>query len=125
MLKLSAKLVAKKCVKYNIPVRKLSAEELRAGKRGIVGHKEVSDAFGMSSHSDPGPNFPWAWYIERVKRAKDEYVQYLATNKAGKVIAHSEVVKASNARAFLRFLKANASKLHKNLGVRISKKRKF
>lgn len=125
MLHRSAKLVAKKCVKYNIPVKKISATELKAGQRGICGHDDVSAAFGMSSHSDPGAHFPWNWYIERVRRAKDEYVQYLAQTKAGKTIAHSEVVKASNSRAFLRFLKANADKIRKNLGVHITKKRKF
>ena len=125
MLHISAKLVAKKCVKYNIPVRKINAADLRAGRRGICGHADVSAAFGMTSHKDPGEHFPWNWYIERVKRAKDEYVQYLATNRTGETIAHSEVVKASNARAFLSFLKENADKIRRNLGVRISKQRKF
>lgn len=125
MLHRSAKLVAKKCVKYNIPVRKISATDLRAGVRGITGHAEVSEAWGLTFHSDPGDHFPWDWYIERVKRYKDVYVQYSATDKDGKVIAKSDVVKDSNARAFLRFLKDNADKLRKNLGVRISRKRKF
>jgi N-acetyl-anhydromuramyl-L-alanine amidase AmpD len=125
MLLLSAKLVAKKCVKYNIPVRKINAADLKAGKRGICGHADVSAAFGMSSHSDPGEHFPWGWYIERVERAKNVYVQYLAQGKDGKTIAKSKVVRATNARAFLRFLKDNAEKLRKNLGVRIKKIRRF
>ena len=125
MLKLSARLVAKKCVKYNIPIVKLSSADLLAGKRGICGHADVSAAWQMSSHSDPGEHFPWDWYMERVKRYRYVYVQYLASNAAGKVVAKSDVVRASNAKAFLRFLKSNADKLRKNLNIRIKRERRF
>lgn len=67
MLRLSAGLVAELVLKYNLPVQFLSPDDLRAGKRGITTHHNVSRAFGQSSHTDPGPNFPVGWYMDRVR----------------------------------------------------------
>lgn len=69
MLRLSARLVAELVLKYNLPVQWLSPDELRAGKRGITSHRNVSKAFGQSSHTDPGPDFPIGWYMDRVREA--------------------------------------------------------
>lgn len=67
MLELSAKLVAEKCRAYSIPVVHLSPDDIRAGRRGIVGHWDVTRAYpGKGSHTDPGANFPWDYYLERV-----------------------------------------------------------
>jgi N-acetyl-anhydromuramyl-L-alanine amidase AmpD len=30
---------------------------------GICGHVEVSQAFHLSTHTDPGPNFPWSQFM--------------------------------------------------------------
>ncbi|MDG9711153.1 peptidoglycan recognition protein family protein [Streptomyces sp. DH10] len=62
----AAQVTADWCKKHNIPARKLSVAELRAGKRGIVGHVDVSKAYGQTNHYDPGPNFPWSYFISRV-----------------------------------------------------------
>jgi N-acetyl-anhydromuramyl-L-alanine amidase AmpD len=67
MLELSAELVARKCAKYDIPVVWLHAAELRAGKRGITGHAQVSEAFKRSDHTDPGKAFPVQAYLGRVR----------------------------------------------------------
>jgi len=68
MLRLSAKLSAMLCAKHNIPVVKLTPAELKAGKRGIVGHKDCTDAFsGGHGHTDPGGSFPWDTYISWIK----------------------------------------------------------
>lgn len=67
-LRISAKLVAAKAKKYHIPVRRLLPTEVAAGKKGICGHVDVTDAFpGSGSHTDPGPNFPWGRYLRYVK----------------------------------------------------------
>jgi len=35
---------------------------------GLHGHVDVSVAFpGTTSHWDPGPGFPWAWFLDRVR----------------------------------------------------------
>lgn len=68
-LKLSAKLAADICKRHNIPIVKLSVADLKAGKRGICGHRDVSDAFHKTDHGDPGANFPWDDYLGWVREA--------------------------------------------------------
>jgi hypothetical protein len=67
MLRLSAGLVAELLQKYDLPAEFLSPDELRAGKRGITTHANVSKAFGQTTHTDPGPDFPIGWYMDRVR----------------------------------------------------------
>jgi N-acetylmuramoyl-L-alanine amidase/Putative peptidoglycan binding domain len=67
MLERSAGLAAELCRRYRIPVTWLYAADLKAGKRGITPHKAVSDAFGRSSHWDPGSGFPVEIYLARVR----------------------------------------------------------
>lgn len=67
LLDLSSELVAQKCAKYDIPAVWLSPAQLRAGKRGITGHVQVSEAFKRSDHTDPGKSFPVEAYIARVR----------------------------------------------------------
>lgn len=66
VLEQAAQVVAGWCRKHNIPAVKLTAAELKAGKRGIVGHRDVSAAYGQTDHTDPGPNFPWDYFLSRV-----------------------------------------------------------
>jgi N-acetyl-anhydromuramyl-L-alanine amidase AmpD len=54
--------------KYNIPIRWLSPNDLRAGRRGITSHANVSAAFRKSNHTDPGPNFPVTAYLALVAK---------------------------------------------------------
>jgi hypothetical protein len=50
-------------------VRWLDADDVRAGRRGITGHAEVSAAYRQSDHWDPGPGFPVESFLDRVRRA--------------------------------------------------------
>jgi N-acetyl-anhydromuramyl-L-alanine amidase AmpD len=70
MLALSARLAADIADRWNIPTRRLSQAELRAGYPGFVSHDDVSRAYGKSDHWDPGPNFPWAAYLAQVDAAR-------------------------------------------------------
>lgn len=67
MLKLAARRVAKKCLRYNLPVVFRDAEAIKAGKQGITTHWEVTKAYRRSSHTDPGPNFPLNTFVAAVK----------------------------------------------------------
>ncbi|HMJ52024.1 MAG TPA: N-acetylmuramoyl-L-alanine amidase [Polyangiaceae bacterium] len=71
MLRRSAALCADLCRRHGIPIKRLSAAEVRAGARGICGHIDVTIAFPdrKGTHWDPGPNFPWASYLELVMAA--------------------------------------------------------
>ena len=62
----AASLTRELCSKYDIPVTKLSAADLKAGKRGICGHVDVSNAWHQSDHDDPGPDFPWDRFMAAV-----------------------------------------------------------
>lgn len=69
MLRRSAALVADICRRHAIPVVALGPEELRAGARGITTHAAVSRAWRQTDHTDPGPSFPMARFLEMVRQA--------------------------------------------------------
>lgn len=87
MLVLSAKLVARLCLKHRIPVVWLSPQELVQGKRGITSHANVSKAWRKSTHTDPGPGFPVDFYIRLVK---SNMVQAASTNIPGDIVTVPE-----------------------------------
>lgn len=65
-LELAARLAAWRCQERGWPARRLTPQQLQAGEKGICGHVDISRAFGLSDHTDPGVAFPWAWFIQRV-----------------------------------------------------------
>ena len=70
VLRRAATLVADVCTRRRIPVRWLVAADLVAGRHGITGHVEVSRAFKLSDHWDPGPGFPIEGFLARVRAAQ-------------------------------------------------------
>lgn len=55
----AANAAAQYCLKYTIPVRRLTNAKLGDGKtKGIVSHSQVSEVFKKSTHTDPGKGFP-------------------------------------------------------------------
>lgn len=66
-LERSAKMVAGQCIRYGLPVRKIGPSELLAGEKGICGHADVSEAWHQTTHTDPGTDFPWDYYLSRVE----------------------------------------------------------
>lgn len=68
-LALSARLTRQLCDKYQIPQEFVDSTGLKAGRRGITTHAAVSVAFKKSTHTDPGVNFPMAYYIDLVRQA--------------------------------------------------------
>ena len=67
VLERAAELVADIASRHDIPIRKLGPGALRAGKRGITGHADVSEAWRRSNHWDPGPAFPWREFLRSVR----------------------------------------------------------
>lgn len=98
MLRRSARLTARQSAKYGIPIRRLSVAQLRAKEKGFAGHIDVSNAFGLTTHRDPGAGFPWDWYLTRVRRYRYRYFQYVLYDKAGKVLGRSDIVRAGGGR---------------------------
>jgi hypothetical protein len=58
-------------VKFGIPIRLLTADQLKAGKKGIVTHALCTKAFG-GSHSDPGRNCPTEQIMAWTKQHAEE-----------------------------------------------------
>lgn len=69
MLQRAAKLTAQLCREYGIPVVRVGPLDLKRGRPGITGHVDVTNAFRRSDHTDPGPQFPWDWFLNEVKAA--------------------------------------------------------
>jgi N-acetyl-anhydromuramyl-L-alanine amidase AmpD len=73
MLARSAALTSWLCDTYRVPKRRLTVAEIKAGKPGIVGHGDLTAAkVGGNTHTDPGPNFPWTYYIGLVNTQQED-----------------------------------------------------
>lgn len=87
LLERAAELVALVAGRNNIPIVHPTNQEVLALTPGIVGHDQISWAsqkakasdmrqapwyrngkFGTTDHTDPGPAFPWAGFLELVKK---------------------------------------------------------
>ena len=60
----AAWLLARHARRFGIPLRKLSDAELRAGKRGVITHRQATRVFG-GTHTDPGSGYPMDWVLKR------------------------------------------------------------
>ena len=60
----SAELAREIALRYDIPFRRLTPDELKNGEKGFCGHIDVTIAFsGGKGHTDPGAWFPWDHYL--------------------------------------------------------------
>jgi N-acetyl-anhydromuramyl-L-alanine amidase AmpD len=71
-LALGADAAAQYCLKYELPPVKLTNQQLLAGKAGIVGHDQITTVYKISTHTDPGPFFPWPRFMAMVRAFYDE-----------------------------------------------------
>jgi N-acetyl-anhydromuramyl-L-alanine amidase AmpD len=71
MLELGARLVREVCDRHHLPIQFVNAHGLRRGDRGVTTHAEVTRAWGESTHTDPGPNFPMGPLLTAAIRAAD------------------------------------------------------
>lgn len=77
MLRRAARLVARVCQTYSIPIKFVDADGLHASWRGITTHASATKAFPVSktgkkrTHWDPGPSFPMEAFIALVREFAD------------------------------------------------------
>lgn len=90
------------CKRNGIPIRKLSTSEVKAGRSGICGHNNVSDAFHQSDHDDPGPYFPWDKFIAAVNGAK---------------VTSEGALSMSDVNSLTKLIKTSSEQLHHDIGV--------
>lgn len=68
MLDRAARDVAQTCLAYDIEIKHTSVADLRRlGPHGIYDHNASRLAFGETTHTDVGPDFPWDEFIPMVK----------------------------------------------------------
>jgi N-acetyl-anhydromuramyl-L-alanine amidase AmpD len=71
VMRRSAALVRQICDRWRIPLERVDAAGLLAGKRGITTHAAVTQAWRKSSHVDPGcgndQRWPWELYLSLVR----------------------------------------------------------
>lgn len=63
-----ASVTAQHALKYGFPIHRIGSRELRLNAKGICGHADVRDAWGLTDHWDPGPHFPWDFFIPACQR---------------------------------------------------------
>lgn len=54
-------------LKFGIPLERRTVKELLSGKPGITSHNDLRVAFGGTTHTDPGDNFPWDVFLAIMK----------------------------------------------------------
>jgi hypothetical protein len=59
MLRACGAWLGEEAARYRVPLVKIAAHDITAGRSGVCGHGDCSAAGAGGSHSDPGPNFPW------------------------------------------------------------------
>ena len=64
----AARATADWCVKWKIPPSMVFAVGMKKNQKGITDHNQVRLAFGQTTHTDVGPNFPWEHFMNRVLR---------------------------------------------------------
>lgn len=69
MLRLSAARTAKACRDHGIPARWLSLAQMAAGAKGLATHNDARLVWGGTTHTDPGPGFPYDLYLQYVNEA--------------------------------------------------------
>lgn len=70
MLEGCARVIAYWARTYDIPLVKLSRQELGAGKHGVAGHLEAQ-VWGATDHWDPGYEFPYDVVLARAKEINE------------------------------------------------------
>lgn len=71
-LVMASRWFADRAAAYRLPLEFRTAVDLLAGgerRRGITTHWEVTKAYHRGTHTDPGPNFPMAHFLELVRSA--------------------------------------------------------
>jgi hypothetical protein len=73
-LRQAARQCARDSMRWDIPVRHLTVDQVRAGAKGFCSHWDITRAFpeDKGTHTDPGPDFPWSQFLDMVREELGE-----------------------------------------------------
>lgn len=72
MFRQAAPYIRDDAARFGIPVRRCSVADLRAFRPGVTSHNDLRLAFGGTTHTDPGPNFPWDIFLQILTTEEDD-----------------------------------------------------
>lgn len=75
LINMAAHAVAQYLVKFDLPLAHLTNDQLKAGRAGIIGHYQASEVYHGSDHTDPGPNFPWDFFLDHVQTQRTDWLR--------------------------------------------------
>lgn len=113
MLEIAALCCAEWCKKYGIPVRRLSLAQIRNGEKGFAGHVDVNFVYRKSTHWDPGPGFPWTYFLSRV----NDYLNALNNGTAPSIPSTPDWDNKGFSLAYIQKIQRLLNKLGYNLLV--------
>jgi N-acetyl-anhydromuramyl-L-alanine amidase AmpD len=58
--------------RFGIPLRRCTVADLKAFRPGVTSHNDLRLAFGGTTHTDPGPNFPWDVFMDIITGGEAE-----------------------------------------------------
>lgn len=67
MFALAAPYIRADAARFGIPLVRRTVSELKAMIPGITSHNDLRLAFGTTTHTDPGPNFPWDYFMDLIQ----------------------------------------------------------
>ena len=57
------------CQEFDIPPRRITWQQVKAGEKGICDHYDITQAFHKSTHTDVGIGFPWDVLFDEIDLA--------------------------------------------------------
>lgn len=82
------------CIEYGIPVTRCSVDQMVANPKvmGFYSHDDMRQAWGGTSHTDPGPNFPWARLFGVTQDAIDAIIGVPEEDEMTKPVYHGRIL---------------------------------
>lgn len=71
MFNQAAPIIRSDAARFGIPLVRCTIDDLLEFRPGVTSHNDLRIAFNVTDHTDPGPNFPWDWFIALLTDEED------------------------------------------------------